>query len=138
MAHFQSQFEAQSAAVRVRFGAGLRHQDRREIDRLGCTRALVLSTPPQADSAMDMAANLNGKAAGVFTKAAMHTPVDVTAEAIAHARSVEADCLVALGGGSTTGLGKAIAYQTDLPQIVIPTTYAGAKRPPFWARPKTA
>jgi maleylacetate reductase len=58
----------------------------------------------------------------------MHTPVDVTAEAIEHARSVEADCLVALGGGSTTGLGKAIAYQTDLPQIVIPTTYAGSRR----------
>lgn len=127
MAHFQSQFEAQSAAVRVQFGAGLRHKIEEEIDRLGCTRALVLSTPPQADSAMDMAASLNGKAAGVFTKAAMHTPVNVTAEAIAHAQSVQADCLVALGGGSTTGLCKAIAYQTDLPQIVIPTTYAGSE-----------
>ena len=31
-----------------------------------------------------------------------------------------ADCLVALGGGSTTGLGKAIACRTDLPQIVDP------------------
>lgn len=127
MAPFQSQFEAQSAAVGVRFGAGVRHQIEEEIDRLGCTRALVLSTPPQADSAMDMAASLNGKAAGVFTKAAMHTPVDVTAEAVAHATSVDADCLVALGGGSTTGLGKAIAYRTDLPQIVIPTTYAGSE-----------
>jgi maleylacetate reductase len=44
-----------------------------------------------------------------------------------HARSVDADCVVALGGGSTTGLGKAIAYRTDLPQIVIPTTYAGSE-----------
>lgn len=127
MAYFQSQFEAQSAAVRVRFGAGLRHQIEEEIDRLGRSRALVLSTPPQADSAMDMASKLHGKAAGVFTKAAMHTPVDVTAEAIAHAKSIDADCLVALGGGSTTGLGKAIAFQTDLPQIVIPTTYAGSE-----------
>ena len=31
-----------------------------------------------------------------------------------------ADCVVSLGGGSTTGLGKAIAYRTDLPQIVDP------------------
>ena len=38
---------------------------------------------------------------------------------------VNADCLVALGGGSTTGLSKALALRTDLPQIVIPTTYAG-------------
>jgi maleylacetate reductase len=57
----------------------------------------------------------------------MHTPVEVTAEALEHAKAVEADCLVALGGGSTTGLGKAIAYQTDLPQIVVPTTYAGSE-----------
>lgn len=127
MAHFQSQFEANSAAVRVRFGAGLRHDIEAEIRRLGSSRALVLSTPPQADSAMDMAAKLNGCAAGIYTKATMHTPVGVTEDAIVHAKSVDADCLVALGGGSTTGLGKAIAFQTDLPQIVIPTTYAGSE-----------
>lgn len=127
MVHFQSQFEVSSAAVRVRFGAGLRHQIEDEVNRLGCSRALVLSTPPQADGAMIMAASLNGKAAGVFTKAAMHTPVEVTAEAVAHAKAIAADCIVALGGGSTTGLGKAIAYQTDLPQFVIPTTYAGSE-----------
>ena len=127
MVHFQPQFEATSAAVRVRFGAGVRRRIEEEIDRLGCRRALVLSTPPQSQSAMDMAGELNGKAAGIFTKAAMHTPVDITAEAIAHAKSINADCIVSLGGGSTTGLGKAIAYQTDLPQIVIPTTYAGSE-----------
>jgi maleylacetate reductase len=42
-----------------------------------------------------------------------------------------ADCVVSLGGGSTTGLGKAIAYRTDLPQIVIPTTYAGSEVTPI-------
>ena len=127
MTHFQRQFETTSPAVRVRFGDGVRHEIEHEVSRLGCKRALVLSTPPQSQSAMDMAAKLNGKAAGIFTKAAMHTPVDVTAEAIAHAQSVDADCVVSLGGGSTTGLGKAIAYRTDLPQIVIPTTYAGSE-----------
>ncbi|WP_369818241.1 maleylacetate reductase [Novosphingobium sp. ST904] len=44
---------------------------------------------------------------------------------------MEADCLVAIGGGSTTGLGKAIALRTDLPQIVIPTTYAGSEATPI-------
>lgn len=127
MSFFQSDFEAQSAAVRVRFGVGIRHQVADEIRRLGCSRALILSTPPQADSAMEMAKSLQGLAAGVFTRAAMHTPVAITNEAMEHAQSVDADCLVALGGGSTTGLGKAIAYSTDLPQIVIPTTYAGSE-----------
>ncbi|MEM1288325.1 MAG: maleylacetate reductase [Pseudomonadota bacterium] len=127
MTHFQPQFQAQSAPVRVCFGVGVRAEIEREMELLGCQRALVLSTPPQASGAMDMAAKLNGKAAGVFTKAAMHTPTHVTAEAVSHAVSVEADCLIALGGGSTTGLGKAIALKTDLPQIVIPTTYAGSE-----------
>jgi maleylacetate reductase len=127
MSYFQASFDARSAAVRVRFGPGVRHQLADEIGQLGCRRALILSTPPQADSAMEMAADLKGMAAGVFTRAAMHTPVAVTEEAMEHARSVDADCVVALGGGSTTGLGKAIAYRTDLPQIVIPTTYAGSE-----------
>lgn len=127
MTHFQRQFDAQSAAVRVRFGPGLRHQIDQEIERLGCSRALLLSTPPQAGSAIELAAALKGKAAGIYTRAAMHTPVSITADAIAHAKSVDADCLVALGGGSTTGLGKAIALHTDLPHIVVPTTYAGSE-----------
>lgn len=127
MSHFTSSFAVQFAQVRVRFGVGIRSQVSEEIARLGCKRALVLSTPPQADAAMEMAQEIGDLAVGVFTRAAMHTPVAVTEEAVAHAQSVRADCLVAVGGGSTTGLGKAIALRTDLPQIVVPTTYAGSE-----------
>jgi len=38
---------------------------------------------------------------------------------------------VAVGGGSTTGLGKAIALRTGLPQLVVPTTYAGSEMTPI-------
>lgn len=38
---------------------------------------------------------------------------------------------MAIGGGSTIGLGKAIALRTDLPQIVVPTTYAGSEATPI-------
>ena len=61
----------------------------------------------------------------------MHTPVAITEQALAVARERQADCTVALGGGSTTGLGKAIALRTDLPQIVVPTTYAGSEATPI-------
>jgi maleylacetate reductase len=61
----------------------------------------------------------------------MHTPVDVTEDALKVVADTGADCVVSLGGGSTTGLGKAIAYRTDLPQIVIPTTYAGSEVTPI-------
>src|SRR3546814_1057586 len=71
------------------------------------------------------------RTAGTFAHAAMHTPVEVSDRAVAYADAIEADCLVAIGGGSTTGLGKAIALRTDLPQIVIPTTYAGSEATPI-------
>lgn len=131
MSHFQPIFQHRSAPVRVRFGPGIRNDIVDELERLGCKHAFVLATPTHADSAMEIAETANGHAAGVFTKAAMHTPVEITKEAVDHARDVEADCLIAIGGGSTTGLGKAIALQTDLPQIVIPTTYAGSEATPI-------
>lgn len=115
----------------VRFGAGIRHEVQGLLSELGCERALVLSTPHQSDAAMDLAAGLNGHIAGIYSRAAMHTPVDVTEDALCHAREVQADCVVALGGGSTTGLGKALALRTDLKQIVIPTTYAGSEATPI-------
>ena len=73
-----------------------------------------------------------------FARATMHTPVEVTEAAVEEARAAGADCLVAVGGGSTTGLGKAIAFRTDLPQIVIPTTYAGSEVTTSSARPPAA
>ncbi len=116
---------------KTRFGAGIRHQLPDELAALGCSHALLLSTPQQSDTAMDLAAGLNGHVAGIYSRATMHTPVDVTEDAVCHARDVGADCLVSVGGGSTTGLGKAIALRTDLPQIVIPTTYAGSEATPI-------
>jgi maleylacetate reductase len=131
MSYFQRDFVAQSASVRVRFGPGTRNEIADELRRLGASRALVLSTPQQADAALGVAESIGALAAGVFTRAAMHTPVAVTEEAMRHVADVRADCLVAIGGGSTTGLGKAIAYRTDLPQIVVPTTYAGSEATPI-------
>lgn len=37
---------------------------------------------------------------------------------------------MAVGGGSTTGLAKALALRTDLPQLILPTTYAGSEVTP--------
>jgi maleylacetate reductase len=117
-------------AARVIFGFGTLAEIAGEVRRLG-RRALVLSTPQQIDQAHRLAATLGDLTVGVFAEAAMHTPVDVTARAMNAVRALGADCTVALGGGSTTGLGKAIALRTDLPQIVIPTTYAGSEMTPI-------
>ena len=113
--------------TRVVFGHGTLAQVPDEVARLGHSRALVLSTPHQKAEAEALAATLGDKAAGVFAGAAMHTPVEVTEEAVAAFRAAQADCVVSLGGGSTTGLGKAIAVRTGADQVVIPTTYAGSE-----------
>ena len=116
---------------KVLFGFGTIDKVADEIRQLGCRRALVLSTPQQAPQAEHLAARLGDLSVAAFTEAAMHTPVAVTQRALDVVRERQADCTVALGGGSTTGLGKAIALRTDLPQIVVPTTYAGSEATPI-------
>ncbi|MGX9145631.1 maleylacetate reductase [Mesorhizobium sp. 128a] len=125
------QFTYSGSPAHIVFGNGASSQVPAWIEKLGCRRALVLSTPHRAADGEALAKRLGPLAAGVFSGAAMHTPVEVTDAAIGKATEVQADCVVASGGGSTTGLGKAIAYRTDLPQIVIPTTYAGSEVTPI-------
>ncbi len=113
--------------TRVVFGHGTLAQVPDEVGRLGRARAMVLCTPHQLPEAEALATTLGPRAAGVFAGAAMHTPVEVTDQAVAAFHAAEADCVVSLGGGSTTGLGKAIALRTGADQVVIPTTYAGSE-----------
>lgn len=114
-------------AGRVIFGAGSLQHLLREIDALGARKALVLSTPEQRASAQMVADLLGPRAAGVFDRAVMHVPIETAREARELAHKLGADCAVAIGGGSTTGLGKAIALDSGLPILAIPTTYAGSE-----------
>jgi len=116
---------------RVLFGPGTIEAVAGEIVQLGAKRALILSTPSQRADAQKLAEQIGPLAAGVFGEAAMHTPVAVTLKALAAFEAARADCLVALGGGSTIGLGKAIAWRNAAPQIVVATTYAGSEVTPI-------
>lgn len=124
-------FIYEALPTRVIFGQGKLQSLPQEVEKLGARKALVLSTPQQEAWARNVAELLGSSAAGVYSNATMHTPVEVSEEAVAYAKRVGADCVVALGGGSTTGLGKAIALRTGLPQIAVPTTYAGSEMTPI-------
>ena len=117
--------------ARVLFGSGTLGRLPKEVGRLGLRRALVLSTPQQEGEARRLSELIGECSAGVLSTATMHTPITVTDEALAVVSECRVDGLVAVGGGSTTGLSKAIALRTDLPQIVIPTTYAGSEMTPI-------
>ncbi|MGW3148233.1 maleylacetate reductase and hydroxyquinol 1,2-dioxygenase domain-containing protein [Streptomyces sp. NPDC001177] len=115
---------------RVVFGAGTADRLPDEVRRLGASRVLLLSSPPLAQASARVREALAGLVAAEFDGAVMHTPVDVTERALTVLREAGADCLVAVGGGSTTGLSKALALRTGLPQLIVPTTYAGSEVTP--------
>jgi len=119
-------------ASRVVFGPGSLQHLAREIDLLGAKRALVLSTPEQIASAERVAVMLGERAVGIFAKAVMHVPIESARAARDEAQRLGADCAVAIGGGSTTGLGKAIALESALAILAIPTTYAGSEMTSIW------
>lgn len=125
-------FTYQGLPTRVVFGAGALAQLPQAIDAMGARRALVLCTPEQRASAERVANLLGDRAAGIFDRAVMHVPIETAREAREVARRLGADCAVAIGGGSTTGLGKAIALDSGLPILAIPTTYAGSEMTPIY------
>lgn len=102
------------------------------LNKLGFRRALVLSTPQQIEQAESVARILDALCVGVFSNAAMHVPIETVEEAMGVVEILNADCSVSIGGGSTTGLGKALALKSDLPNIAIPTTYAGSEMTNIW------
>jgi alcohol dehydrogenase class IV len=75
---------------------------------------------------------LGETAIAVYDKAKMHTPVSLVRDACAEVQRLQADCCVAIGGGSTIGLAKAIAFHQGLPILAIPTTYSGSEVTPVW------
>ena len=115
----------------VAFGAGLRHRVKEHAKSAGCVRIMILTTPHQSDLGLELAETLGPMAAGIFCKAAMHTPTDVTQEAVSHLKEAGADSVLAAGGGSTIGLGKALSLHHGVTQIALPTTYAGSECTPI-------
>jgi len=117
---------------RVVFGPGALERLPDEVRRLGLRRALVLSTPGQRPLAEEVGRRLGEASAGIFAGAAMHVPVEVAERARRAAAESEADGCVAVGGGSTIGLGKAIALTSSLPVVAVPTTYSGSEMTPIY------
>jgi alcohol dehydrogenase class IV len=121
-----NRFIFQGQPNRVVFGHGTRREVRQELEGIGCHTPLILCTPGQLAMAREVASSFEGSAR-IFSQAQMHTPVTVTEQAMQLIEEHTVDCLIAVGGGSAIGLAKAIALRTDLPQLALPTTYAGSE-----------
>lgn len=123
-------YQGTPSRVVFEWGALARLPD--ELSTLGARRALILSTPEQRHLADRVKEVLGECAAGVCAQAVMHVPVEVARAAREMAAELGADCCIAIGGGSTIGLGKAIALESSLPILAVPTTYAGSEMTPIY------
>ncbi len=117
--------------ARVLFGEGTINSLADELNQLNAKNPLIISTPNQKKLAEFVASILNNNIAGMYTNATIHTPTEVTSDALKIVQKLNVDCIVAIGGGSTIGLAKALALRTDINQIAIPTTYAGSEMTPI-------
>jgi maleylacetate reductase len=126
-------FTYEALPGRVVFGVGAsREKLAEEVVRLGAERVLLVVTEREKEFAEELAAPIGDRVVGVFTNVKPHVPVEVAKAARELARRLGADCLLSIGGGSTTGTAKAIALELPLPIVAMPTTYAGSEMTPIW------
>lgn len=113
---------------RVVFASGALARIGEEAERLEFSRALVVATPGSGARLGSKVVELLGpRAVGLHAQAVIHVPKAVAESGLAAARAARADGLIAVGGGSAIGLAKAIARDTGLPIIAVPTTYSGSE-----------
>lgn len=124
-------FTYDGVPVRVVYGLGSRHQLGEELDRLGLRQVMLIASGSARDEADVLAADLDHRLTWRVDGVRQHVPADLAEHVAADAARVEADGVVTLGGGSATGLGKALA-RSGLPLVALPTTYAGSEMTPIW------
>lgn len=124
-------FARDTLAQRVLFASGAAAENLvAEIKELGASRVMVIAGDAERELARRVAAQL--PVAHWHHEVAMHVPVEVAERAREQAAAHRVDALVCVGGGSTTGLAKAVALTTGLPIVAVPTTYAGSEVTNVW------
>jgi maleylacetate reductase len=123
-------FEWTGIPTKVIFGAGKITALADVLASMNLHRCMILTTQNQRHLGDLVTALIGKRAATTFNQAAMHTPLHITEQAMEVAMEAQVDSTVSIGGGSTTGLGKALAVRLGIPQICIPTTYAGSEMTP--------
>lgn len=125
------EFSHTTLGQRVLFGAGQagRHLAD-EVERLASQRAMVITSYSAQEAAQKITQRID--VALHYDEVVMHVPVETAEKARATAAQANIDLLVCIGGGSATGLAKAIALTSGLPIIAIPTTYSGSEGTNVW------
>lgn len=131
------EFEHVTLGQRVRFGTGRAAENLAdEVARLGAKRVLLVASEDEDRITREVTARID--VAARCGDVAPHVPVPNAERARALASESGADLLVSVGGGSTTGLAKAVALTTGVPIVAVPTTYAGSEATNVWGMTEAA
>ena len=125
-------FTFESQASRVVFGPGCLAQLSVELDRLGAKRVMLVSSGGRSAMAEKATSFAGGRIVESFDQAIPHVPQHIANSAREAASSCDVDCIVALGGSSAIGVAKAVALESAIVILAIPTTYAGSEMTPIW------
>jgi maleylacetate reductase len=117
---------------RVVFGAGSLKSVPSEVARLGGRRVLLISDEFVKAVADEVADGLGNHVIRRVSEVVQHVPVELADAVSSVARSDRIDVVVCVGGGSATGLAKAVALRHDVRILAVPTTYAGSEMTPIW------
>lgn len=103
-----------------------------ELDRLQARRVMVIAAGRDGHLADVAGQALGHREHKVWTEVRRHVPTEVASRAVAAAGEHNVDALLAIGGGSAIGLGKAVAVSSGLPLVCVPTTYSGSEMTPIY------
>ena len=126
-------FNYSPVASRVVFGenaALLKLKD--EVLALGGTRVLITCSKGMRGRISHVIERLGGMCVAVYAGAEPHCPERVAMAALDLFKEKKCDIVVAIGGGSTIGIGKAITLRTGAPLIVVVTTPCGSESTPIY------
>jgi maleylacetate reductase len=122
-------FEHEAAPARVVFGPGALRGLPEEVDRLGARKLHLIVSPRLHTTVRDL---LGDRVVIETVGAAQHVPWELVAERARDQKAHAVDGYIAVGGGSTIGLAKALALQHTAPIVAVPTTYSGSEMSPIW------
>jgi maleylacetate reductase len=117
---------------RIVFGNGALANVPAELDALGAQRAMLIVADYDGVLAEQGSRVLGTRLRLAWGEVRQHVPRELAVRASAAAVADGIDVLVTIGGGSTIGLGKAIAVDTGLPLLTVPTTYSGSEMTPIY------
>ncbi|GAA1185120.1 maleylacetate reductase [Pseudonocardia alaniniphila] len=127
------EFTYNALPARIVFGSGAaRTRLAPEIERLGARRVLLVASDRDTARVRELVAPVAERVAAVFTAVREHVPLATAEAARAAAAEVDADVVLCIGGGSTTGAAKAVALTARIPVVAVPTTYSGSEVTPVW------